>query len=74
MDSVQNIHKMCCVKKFYLKQKKQIGSYCSEKIKPTLEIPFISTMEIRESLQSNIEINLEEEIGEFPEMQDKRWS
>ena len=35
---------------------------------PTLEIPFISTMEIRESLQSNIEINLEEEIGELKEL------
>ena len=36
--------------------------------KPTLEIPFISTMEIRESLQSNIEINLEEEMGELKQV------
>ena len=37
--------------------------------KPTLEVPFISTMEIRESLQSNIALQLEEKVGDdIPEV------
>ena len=39
--------------------------------KPTLEVPFISTMEIRENLQSNIALQLEErgadDMPEIPE-------
>ena len=57
-------------KKVLLKTKKaKLVHIVPRRGKPTLEVPFISTMEIRENLQSNIALQLEEKgVDDMPEV------